>query len=271
MGNLLIEKQFARIGARVKLNTLASESERHWLTVGPPTSVSVQTDGKGEYFDLMVDLRQVNVEVIDVQEKVRHLLLLARSVDGSRKDKFVCGHGERWLFVAAIPDVAGVSGVRTALEALKPPEVLAAQRRVALRPDRRQTRRNAAFVRQGEWFFVPAPEFEPKREVIYRNEPLRRGGGKSHKAQELVRVRGVAVYWAARFPKGVTEEQRREYEVNNPNEKIRWSPMRRYPDIYVRGRVSHADHKTIVLPNWHRAHLNMEGQSRAVAHGVFLD
>jgi hypothetical protein len=40
---------------------------------------------------------------------------------------------------------------------------------------------------------------------------------------------------------------------------------------YVKGAVSHVDHKTIVLQVWHRVMMNTEGQSQAMRHIVFLD
>src|SRR3989449_9438589 len=103
---------------------------------------------------------EVDVEVVDVRPRERHLLLLVR--DGDEKSKFLCGHDERHWFVAAIPESArGVTGVATAKVALQPEHVRAAVDRA--RPKDQFRRRNAAFVRQGEWFFVPAPELDPPR------------------------------------------------------------------------------------------------------------
>jgi hypothetical protein len=47
--------------------------------------------------------------------------------------------------------------------------------------------------------------------------------------------------------------------------------MRREPSVYVRGRVSHLDHKTIVLDNWHRVLMNTEREAPGMEHVVFLD
>jgi hypothetical protein len=38
-----------------------------------------------------------------------------------------------------------------------------------------------------------------------------------------------------------------------------------------RARVSHADHKTILLHGWHRMLMNTEHQARAMRNGTFLD
>jgi hypothetical protein len=47
--------------------------------------------------------------------------------------------------------------------------------------------------------------------------------------------------------------------------------MVRNPEAYVKGKISHEDHKTIVLQVWHRVVMNTEGQSQAMRHVVFLD
>ncbi len=75
--------------------------------------------------------------------------------EGKDKSKFLCGHDERHWFVAGIPEPAPVGTVRQAKEALKPAEVLSAQSRKGLRAKARNRRKNAVFVRQGEWFFLP--------------------------------------------------------------------------------------------------------------------
>src|SRR5438874_10650679 len=81
--------------------------------------------------------------------------LLARV--GGQKSKFLCGHGERHWFVAAVPESArGVSGVVEAMRALQPDGVRDAVAQT--RPKDPLRRKNAAYVRQGEWFFVPAPD-----------------------------------------------------------------------------------------------------------------
>jgi len=45
---------------------------------------------------------------------------------------------------------------------------------------KRYARKNRAFRRQGEWFFVPAPSAAVNEKLICRNEPLSRGRGKPH-------------------------------------------------------------------------------------------
>ena len=47
--------------------------------------------------------------------------------------------------------------------------------------------------------------------------------------------------------------------------------MRRNMGVYVRGRVRHADHRTIVLNDWHSVLMNTEVQAKAMRNLAFLD
>ena len=50
-----------------------------------------------------------------------------------------------------------------------------------------------------------------------------------------------------------------------------WRVMTRDANVYARGRVRHADHKTIVLHGWHQVVMNTESQAQAMRHVAFLD
>ena len=110
---------------------------------------------------------------------------------------------------------------------------------------------------------------ETARGLILRNEALRRGAGKPHLVQELVRTGGEAVYVSAKRPGGFTQAQYdRLIQRDATAAHWGWRVMRRNPTVYARGAVSHADHATINLPFWHRVMMNTETQTRNVA---FLD
>src|SRR6185436_127689 len=97
--------------------------------------------------------------------------------------------------------------VAVAMEALKPPEVLEAQRRQGVKGKDRQRRKNAAYVRQGEWFFLPAPKLHVEKKQVLCNEPLSRGtGSKPHWAQFLYRKGGETVYVSDEHPQGLKPE-----------------------------------------------------------------
>jgi hypothetical protein len=268
MDTNLLDTKFARIGARLKV---ADRPTRRSRTAGV-VSLDVQTDRKGEFFEIVRQPNtDVEVAVLDVQPADRHLLLLVR--EGKDKSKFLCGHDERHWFVAGIPETAPVGTVRQAKEALKPTEVLTAQAGKRLGAKARNRRKNAAFVRQGEWFFLPVPGFVVGEKLVLPNEPLRRAdGGKPHLAELCYRTGGETVYVCSKHPNGVTEAQYKVILAGNPKAKgWGWHTMRRNPGVYVRGRVRHPDHATITLHGWHRVVMNTEGQSKAMRNVAFLD
>src|SRR5690242_3781308 len=197
MSSGALERRFAAVGAR--LNIAAGP----WR--GQP-GINILRDGRGEYFDISFsgDGRAVELQVVDVQPRDRHLLLFARV--GSWKSKFLCGHDERHWFVAAVPEEArGVTGVATAKAALQPEAVRAMVK--GKRPKDPFRRRNAAYVRQGEWFFVSDARIDPPDAVVLRNEPLSRGGGTPHVMQFAVRIGGELVYVNRLNPTGITEAE----------------------------------------------------------------
>ena len=268
MDTNLLDIKFARIGARLKV---ADRPARRTRTSGP-ISLDVQADHKGEFFEIVRQPEaEAEVAVLDVQPTDRHLLLLVR--EGKEKSKFLCGHDERHWFVAGIPESAPVGTVRQAKEALKPAEVLSAQAGKRLKGKARNRRKNAAFVRQGEWFFLPVPGFVVDEKLILPNEPLRRGnGGKPHWTEFCYRTGGETVYVCSKHPNGVTEAQYKGILAGSPKAKgWGWRTMRRNPGVYVRGRVRHADHATITLHGWHRVVMNTEGQAKAMKNVAFLD
>lgn len=253
-----LQKQFTRMGAELALRPQSSGF-----------SVDVRREKRNTRFEIALDPR-TEVSVNDVQPRQRHLLLVIRQ-NGQAPQKFLCGHDERDWFAAAVPDT-GVSNVRTAMEALKPRAVQEAQVKKRVKRQHRNRRRNAAFVRQGEWFFIPAPEMDVDPLTVLRDEPLVRGHGKPHMAEFLVRTGGELMYVLREYTRGLSEARYRRLIAKNPNKKnLAWRSMRRDPEVYVRGRVRHPDHKTIILDCWHRVVMNTETQAPSMSHLAFLD
>jgi hypothetical protein len=235
-------------------------------------TIDIGHDGEGEFFDIaMARTSRADVRVVDAQPRIRHLLLMSDQDDG--KHKFLCGHDERHWFVAAVPERASVSNVKTAFEALKPVGVRQREGQLKVKPRKRNRRRNEAFIRQGEWFFVPVPDWmRVDEKLIFRNEPIARGGGKPHMCEELVRQGGELVYVSPKHPQGLTELQYRRLINRQPKlRNLQWVAQRRNPLVFVRGKVRHSDHKTIVLSGWHQVLMNTETQSVAMRHVAFID
>jgi len=142
MQTQLIERQFERIGARANVH----RENGRFVQTG--ISIDIGRDDEGEFFDITVNRNdRPDVRVLDIQPRLRHLLLMSEQNDG--KHKFLCGHDERHGFVAAVPERESASNVKTAFEALKPPGVKYELNRQRVKRKKRNRRRNEAFVRRG--------------------------------------------------------------------------------------------------------------------------
>lgn len=267
MNTPILENQFARVGARVKV---VQQNETRWNR--PGFALDVRRDDDGEFFEVRlpsVPQPAPELVVLQADRHDRHLLLLARNPDG-RKDRFLCGHDEREWFVAAVPEA--VSTVSDAKEALKPAEVRRAQAKAGLNRETSQRRKNEAFIRQGEWFFVPAPALVVEAKRILRSEPIRRTGGKAHMVEEVYRSGGEAVYYSESKRRVLTVPQYRKLLQQRPAAvKEDWRIMQRDMAVYGRGTVRHPDHRTITLHGWHRILMNTETKAPAMQHVAFLD
>src|SRR5687768_10127298 len=163
-----IREAFEAIGAQLEIANrgnvfsidVGRRNGREVYRIGYPTSDSVVT------------------EALDVKPRLRHLVL---DVTGWRlpiSGRFLCGHDEQHWFVASLPFGRRTMTVRGAMEALKPAVVLREQHRKGV-SHRRYRRKTAAYVRQGEWFFLPRPMMHVGEQAI-RNGELARPGGKPH-------------------------------------------------------------------------------------------
>lgn len=241
---------------------------------GEDYAVDIARDARGQFFELRIprhlnDVLEATVPQAEARE--RHLLLMVRKT-GSQPalDRFLCGHDEREWFVAAVP--GGASSVRQAMDILQPEEVRDSVKRNRVSPRKRYRRRNQAFRRQGEWFFIPEASFEVDETLVLRNEPIRRGRGKAHRVEQLYRTGGETVYVSQQHPNGLTEQEHRTLLRENPAAaRWHWRVMRRNPGVYARGAVRHGDHQTITLPFRHRVLMNTENESRSMTNVAFLD
>jgi hypothetical protein len=275
-----LNRYFSQMGARVKV-LIGLAPVRRWRMAPAPEdaqriSLDIGRDKRGEFFEIRTASgSEQDIVVLNVQPREKHLLLLSRQFGKQgqllAKQKFLCGHDERHWFVAAIPESEPVSTVQAAKIALKPEEVRT--RETALGVTRKESfrRRNDAFIRQGEWFFVPDPRLTVRPILILRNEPLTRGnGGKPHWAEECYRSGGQTVYVSAKHPTGLTAgEFYRLPETERKQGSFR--QMQRDATVHVRGEVRHPDHETVRLIGWHRVLMNTENRSIAMRSLAFLD
>jgi hypothetical protein len=268
MNSKTIAKQFAHMGARFRIVRPENLPMRRRRT---DYGIDVITDKYGQLFEMQLSSvreTELNIDVLQCDRHDRHLLLLVKTP--AANDRFLCGHDEREWFVAAVP--GGASSVVQAKLALQPAEVREAADLARLNQGQRTRRHNRAFIRQGEWFFVPAPDLQVDKKLILVNEPIRRGAGKAHWVAEVYRTRGEAVRVSSRYPNGLTESQYRRLVAEDPK-VVSWGWARRFrnADVYARGTVRHPDHATITLREWHRVWMNTETKTRQMANVAFLD
>lgn len=212
-----VEQAFTAIGAN-----LVEE------TTGGVFEIGLREIAGRETFQLKYPwLDELKIEALDVRPKQRHLVL---DVTGERLTaigRYLCGHDERHWFVATLTIHKRTMTVRGAMETLKPDVVLRAQQRLGVKR-RLHRRKTAAYVRQGEWFFLPRPMMHVGDKAV-ANGRLVRPGGKPHLVEWL-------------------------YQPEGGNE------------TFVRGAVSHPDHATLYLQVWHRVVLNNEVRPEQLGH-----
>lgn len=260
-----LAKPFEKMGARIKLDP--GPSWRRGF------SIDIGRDAEGEFFSFRgsnAAIESLRTAVVDLRPEDRHLLLMVK--EGETKHKFLCGFDERHLFVAAVPGQS-VKNVPEAMEALKPGIVKERELKVGVKGQGRRRRKNAAYIRQGEWFFIPEPHFSPDPKLVLRKEPIRRGnGGKPHMCEFVYRSGGETVYVNSDHPNGITQAQWNALCHREPHQKKRnWRVMARNAKVFAKGRVWHADHATIVLPCWHEVRMNLENEAPGFRQVAFLD
>lgn len=256
MGEL--NDKFQKIGARVKLMADPMAALR----------IDIRRDRQGEFFELRHGTA-TRVRVLDVRPHDAHLLLMAGPENGTGS-KFMCGHDERSWFVAAVPEAARANTVQDAKDALKPAEVWDSIRQFRVPMRHRDRRKTKAFLRQGEWFFLPRPAVNVAANLVLGNEPIRRGGGKPHVCQFLYRRGGQQVHVCPRFPNGLTQAEFKALSQIE-RDKHQWRLMTRDARVFVKGKIRHPDHATIRLPCWHQVVMNTETRARAMREVAFLD
>lgn len=220
-----IQKDFEE--TRLSIRFLGKNPRRRWSEDSSTGFfVDVQTDRKGREEFAMFMGKDSEVRILDRNPNIRHVLLMVQTA--SNKEKFLLGHDERHLFIAPLGR-SRASTVNDAFGELKPAEVLQAQRK------------SLKVVRQGEWFFVPAPDFNPPKDCpVRRKENIGgpRWGGNPHVADELVRV------------------------------PIRTGD-RLLERVYVQCKVRHGEHSTVEFRHWHRVYRNVEVQDHSAV--AFVD
>jgi hypothetical protein len=265
---LELRRQFERAVAPLEIAGPRSANARRGIVQPGQFALDVR-DGKDEAFVLRLgdgaDERW-RFLVTNAEPARSHLLFVAKRcettdapADAARH--FLCGRDERHLFVAGL--TLRVPTVAAAKASLKPEAVVESEAQHRVGAKARDRRRNRGFVRQGEWFFLPRPEFvPPEPRLVQHREPIRRGSGKAHIVEHLYREgSGERVWVCSQFPQGVGEQRYRELvKGNSVASRWDWRAMVRTTQVFARGRVRHPDHATVYLPFWHQIVPNAEAE-----------
>lgn len=166
-----LDRFFSRMGARVKVMEAAPSPLRmRWNRKGsteqpPQVAIDIRRDKAGEFFEIRTapGSRQ-EIDVLNLQPREKHLVLLSRQFDLQdellAKQKFLCGRAKI---------------------AIKPEEVRTREQALGVSRMESFRRKNAAYARLGEWFFLSEPHVSADSLHILRNAPLSRGNGsKAH-------------------------------------------------------------------------------------------
>jgi hypothetical protein len=183
-------------------------------------------------------VQRIKLRIASITEIKRGLIINSIEKTPGSVRYYLCGVDERQLFIAQLPK--HITTVAGAHKMLKGSEV-----------EFFEGKARGKTIRQGEWFFVNATADEEesikqglknkkiyilKKQNIGRLTGTRRGG-KPHTAEEAILLS------AAVLEHGYTAQGRM--------------------DVFVRGRISHADHKSVQLAQWRRVVRNNEAEPQA--------
>jgi hypothetical protein len=224
---------------RKQLILSVRETEREFSTT---TNISSRSAGRKEFVMPKVGDRQWGAKVTKVEHKGDNIVVTTTTKTPKSVRHYLCGVDERQLFICQLPKPC--TSVDQAHAALKRPELILHEGKVPGRT-----------IRQGEWFFLNLTDSEmtsledklkKKLLVVHKDVPIE-AGGHPHKAEELIRITGDEKSLRALNPKTGTGFPVREAAT------------------YVRGKITHEEHATVVMRQWRKVIRNNEaGTSRAI-------
>jgi len=209
-------------------------------------SIRKERGGRRGHFAIYCGEEKNEVGVLDLDKNMKQLLMLVKeprrkftyqerdpknslkfitkagATDGSVR-KYLMGLDESHYFIAQIPKGGILNKVRDAHKALRPVHL------------ERKSKLKKSAERQGEWFFTPATKSE-----LRKMEKLVKQDWRIFRFHELIDKNIGAI--------GTPHEAEFYIEVEIAKEKV----------PFVKGKIKHSDHKTLILDGWHRIFLNLE-------------
>jgi hypothetical protein len=267
-----LRKAFEKMGFPVKINP----NNVPRLVRSGNYSIIVTKDHNGKEQFLIGLSQGTEMVVLDKQLNERALLVLVNDHNQPKNDrkeaKFLLGHDERQLFVAAVPKAS--KSVTEAKQGLKPPLIVQAEQQAGVKKSKLHKHKNQARIRQGDFFFLPQPNMQVPDHLVRKNEPISRGRGRTHNLEFCYREGGQLV-WVSHtlvHPARLTESEHRQLLKDNPEAKDwHWVTRTRGAQVWAKGKVTHKEHATIVLNCWHLVLINTESQHAGFRGMAFLD
>lgn len=271
----LLKRKFEEIGAEVvitepRLRRIRFNGRGSSETIPREDVFRIDVVGKrGGNRRFSIESGDLNrIEVLDTVPDKRHLLLAIREAGKRPKiaERFLCGHDERDWFSASVRQA---SNVKMAMEFLKPTLVLQSQKSRGVKSKDLLNRHTKGSHRQGEWFFIPVSDATKARldaSIIHRNEPFSRPRGTPHRAQEAVRDGGYSAYTDGL--EVISSAAYHNMMKKNSAKASRFTLRTLDSTLYVRGKITHPDHRTVELKGWHQVVGNSELSS---GRNVFID
>jgi hypothetical protein len=189
-----------------------------------------QKTGYGQYF-IIYPGTETKIEVLNVNKEFKQLILMVREPE--REMTF---ETRRWDYelrktVIDINNIKNEAEIRHFLIGHDEGHLFVArlnknvstveQAHKTLMPFELRNKPKSYYKRQGEWFFVPVNGLVIPPETIVETKDLQIGTGRGHKAQYHVILDDTT---------------------------------------FVKGSISHPDHKTLTLKDWHRVYSNNENR-----------
>lgn len=217
-----------------------------------------------QFFEVKLG-EDMELVVLDSNKKEAAILVMLKDHQArhgyQNVSKLLLGHDDRQLYVAAVP--LSTRDVSNAKDRLKPRRVVEAEREAGVKTKDKNRHKTKAWKRQGDFFFVPAPEFDVEsswKNKIHLHEPINQRGGRAHIVEELYRIGGESGY--ANGNRWISVDA---YHDLPAAEKKTWRWAPRNPRAYARGRVTHPEHPTCILNGWHEICPNTEAAARDIS------
>jgi hypothetical protein len=200
-----------------------------------------QNTGYGQYIIIYPGV-DTNIEVLDVNKDFKQLILMIQEPERELKvERRVFRHKlGKWVIVTNKikndPEIRhfliGKDEGHLFVAQLNKNVLTVQQAHKSMMPSKLRKKPATYYKRQGEWFFVPVNSFHIDEYDKVISNGLTVGTGRAHFAESYVVHKGIE---------------------------------------YVKGTITHPDHKTLLLKDWHRVYSNNENRKQLTRGLKWID